>query len=331
MTQRRRAFTLVELLVVIGIIALLISILLPALGKAKQQANTVKCLSNLRQIAMAAITMSAERRGYIQPSSEKETVLFQDPSRQKFIYRLGGPVPVPADWASGLLPYLGDRSGRTFFESRDKSQVFRCPSDPALDLNPAGYLMVVNLGSSFYTPLSYGINADIASLTTSAGFGQYNYGGQVGVYGAPRNYPSRQRTGPPLNARLSAVYKPAETLLFADCGVRPILNKTGGIVNGVGSDNALDYSVTLAYSTNFIELEPSVPDAIKGTLEGVAKTPWLGRKIPYNRHGRARKQGTAAEFWNYPGARLNIAFADGHAETVAQEEFRKVRVSPYRF
>lgn len=94
--RARRAFTLVELLVVIGVITLLISLLLPVLNTARESANRIKCASNLRQIGQAVLQ-------YLNDNHERFFSLRQGSGGWKASYTVNAYYPASEPWSGGTV------------------------------------------------------------------------------------------------------------------------------------------------------------------------------------------------------------------------------------
>ena len=111
-----RGFTLVELLVVIGIIALLTSILLPAMSRARAQANAVKCMANLRSIGQGLVMYVDQNHGCIVPSYNLPPL----PGSTTNV--TGGPAQPLDGWACIL-----DRDRLVPAREQDTNTTFCCP------------------------------------------------------------------------------------------------------------------------------------------------------------------------------------------------------------
>lgn len=128
----QRAFTLVELLIVVGIIGVLISILLPALNRARESANAIKCAANLRSIGQAMMNYVTENKGIFPMSNYYKGMHFVN----------GQQIPSKPDngyvhWSSYLYSDSSKLGTDEPFKSATGWDMFQCPSLEKGGLQPA--------------------------------------------------------------------------------------------------------------------------------------------------------------------------------------------------
>ena len=304
--RRARGFTLVELLVVIGIIALLISILLPALNKARESANTVKCASNLRSIGQGMALYLSEFRGtypaaytYLGQSFRKGDGGGMDDS-QGYVH-----------WSSFLYGgKAGSNSDPALYRALTGWDMFTCPSIDRGGLPPTNTTPDNNdAGQSNDIPgvvdqqaprLAYTVNEAVCPRNKFF----------VGFQGAARAYQfvRQSQVGDSANTVLATEWNQSSAIVAENGRSSPdaIVCKSHRPVHGFKSTSLNMDQVGPGFGGGVRIYRVRVGDlAAVPTPGGASNTrlDWVGRN-----HGKRARQ-------DYDDRKTNFLYCDGHVET----------------
>ncbi len=304
-TRRKKlaAFTLIELLVVVAIIALLVSILLPSLATAREQAKTAVCLSRLKNLGNAEKAYENENRGFLagSPLTTGYHLAHFQPN----------PAAMPGLWRPGLPVNMFDYSIPLL---REMSITLPKVAMSAAPYAPLSYHELATSG-----PMECPSNLQVAGVYNSAGAVPGNWHDLKAVSyltmsgivrGGPAVYTQYSRGSPPLMGSVSPsdMGQSSKWQIVVPDGYVPHVEKVGQasikvfLADGLRylneNSSQITYNVDLRGTYGYQCAQP--PCDIKGTST-LAREYNLARKYSY-RH--ANKKG------------INALMLDGHAETL---------------
>ncbi len=312
--RRAVAFSLVELLVVLGIIALLLSILLPVISKARRAAQTTACLANLRTIGQAMRAYAADHRDYI-PGSPSTTGrhLWVDANGN---FALAGGISashVPGasielfDFVGPLantigLPLPTSDDGGDRLQAYRKLEAFTCPAGRDRIATRAGgasvpdgpMLSYCTAGSFLFLParVSTSTNDPFAGLVTMPTGGSQTDPAKWNFWSLPRNYaPKVARAG-----------NPSQKIYAADSGRRSRGPTPPQFIYAVDSPYQdtlfADFGPFYGITRSFDRCAANTP------------SPTCDPRLHAYRHGTQSAFRAPGEY------RMNVVFFDGHAATL---------------
>jgi prepilin-type processing-associated H-X9-DG protein len=316
--RSRVAFTLVELLVVIGIIAVLISILLPVLGSVRRQAAAVKCGAALREIGNAFSMYAMENKGYYPPMrcSANYRITFNSVPPVDYTYS-------QTYWMYFLAKYV----------SKGKFARFAAATPTQADIDAMAYAMrSVLWGCPNFVPINS------TSTVTSVGGIAVVYTG-YGMNGFPEYTPSYPKinAAPPLNALGDSASPSLDQDAVFTVGFKGSVTAAAGWskFNAGRWYKQKDYTTPAqralvadcrAYVLEAFAASSTAAIAGQADLNSPGNGFWAGpfegeTSYDFYRHGQYPKHAAGIQFQATGGkVAFNVLYADGHVSTLVNRE-----------